>query len=587
MEIVRSLMKNNTLGLLFGLCVVLFVTEISGMLSRGPELTPQKHQRQAEKMDQFAVVFVKTNDDKIVPVSLQNINQMKVLLVLLEHQRGKNSKENPINATMITASELLLLNDALNAMSRNEFEEFYYGLAKEVGVGVKLPNLLGEGKLRMLINAAQKVEAIGLSTLCSSYFLPLDMQKLLIPTFINFSVDCLKNQIIEKYAQGRKIDLVGHPAQVNVAAFSSNGKKIISGCHGNQDNLIVWDISDINNVTHKVLIGHPDDVSAVALSSDGKRIVSGCLGDQDNLILWDSETGKKIQNLTGHPSHVNTVAFSSDGKRIISGCHGDHGDQDNLILWDISDIDNIAHKVLTGNEGSVWSVAFSPDNKKIVVGSDFNLIVWDISDSNDITHKMLKSPDFPLSGITTVAFSPDGKKIVSGSTLVEDSKPNFIVWDISDSNNITYEVIARSKYIDLVSFCSSGTRIMSRNALGDVIMWNISDIKHVTRTDFEQKLGFVLALSSDCTRSVSPGVHYDESENLILWTLLNDQEASILNNLNNCTVVQARLLYQLCLALQQGIAVKLTNTDAAVFNTLPDLVRNLLQGVVQASQKME
>ena len=65
--------------------------------------------------------------------------------------------------------------------------------------------------------------------------------------------------------------LVGHSDRVNSVAFSGDGKQIISGCSGAQNNLIVWDMADSHNVTHKVVMGHPGDVNAVAISFDGKK----------------------------------------------------------------------------------------------------------------------------------------------------------------------------------------------------------------------------------------------------------------------------------------------------------------------------
>ena len=41
------------------------------------------------------------------------------------------------------------------------------------------------------------------------------------------------------------------------------------------------------------VMGHSGGVEAVAFSSDGKRVVSGGLSD-DRLIMWDVETGAQV-----------------------------------------------------------------------------------------------------------------------------------------------------------------------------------------------------------------------------------------------------------------------------------------------------
>ncbi|KAJ1471481.1 quinon protein alcohol dehydrogenase-like superfamily [Baffinella frigidus] len=93
------------------------------------------------------------------------------------------------------------------------------------------------------------------------------------------------------------------------------------------------------------VFGHASWVQAVAFSSDGKRVVSGSLdtlvliwnaetgagsASLDMLvIIWNAETGAGVRTLAGHSDCVHTVAFSLDGKRVVSGA------ADSLvILWD-------------------------------------------------------------------------------------------------------------------------------------------------------------------------------------------------------------------------------------------------------------
>ena len=74
------------------------------------------------KTDKNAIVYVKTSDDKTIGVERWKIDEMKVLLVLLEHQKNMNSLNNPINATMITSEELQSISDALGYISLGTFE---------------------------------------------------------------------------------------------------------------------------------------------------------------------------------------------------------------------------------------------------------------------------------------------------------------------------------------------------------------------------------------------------------------------------------------------------------------------------------
>ena len=64
------------------------------------------------------------------------------------------------------------------------------------------------------------------------------------------------------------------------------------------------------------LKGHTDIVLCAAYSPDGKRIVSG--GEDKTLKVWDAETGAEVRSLKGHTGAVYSVAYSPDGRRIVS-----------------------------------------------------------------------------------------------------------------------------------------------------------------------------------------------------------------------------------------------------------------------------
>lgn len=64
--------------------------------------------------------------------------------------------------------------------------------------------------------------------------------------------------------------------------------------------------------------GHKGAVNSAAFSPDGKQIVSG--SDDSTVRVWDAETGETIVGpLRGHIGRVSSVSFSPDGTRIVSG----------------------------------------------------------------------------------------------------------------------------------------------------------------------------------------------------------------------------------------------------------------------------
>jgi WD40 repeat protein len=119
-------------------------------------------------------------------------------------------------------------------------------------------------------------------------------------------------------------ELKGHRQQVASAAFSSDGKRIVTGSWDHTAQ--VWDASTgkklLDPVGHK---GHI--VFAAAFSPDDERIVTG--GADNTVRVWDASTGAEIAVLKGHTAKVRSVNMTSDGKRLLTT------DQDGTaLLWD-------------------------------------------------------------------------------------------------------------------------------------------------------------------------------------------------------------------------------------------------------------
>jgi WD40 repeat protein len=64
------------------------------------------------------------------------------------------------------------------------------------------------------------------------------------------------------------------------------------------------------------LKGHTKTVNSAAFSSDGKSIVSASL--DETVRVWNASTGEQVHELEGHTHWVYSAAFSSDGKSIVS-----------------------------------------------------------------------------------------------------------------------------------------------------------------------------------------------------------------------------------------------------------------------------
>src|SRR5262249_31423941 len=81
------------------------------------------------------------------------------------------------------------------------------------------------------------------------------------------------------------------------------------------DNTVkVWDALTGHELL--TLKGHTKRVTSAAFSPDGKRLVSAA--EDKTVKVWDLETGQELLTVEGHSDH-NGVAFSPDGHRLVAG----------------------------------------------------------------------------------------------------------------------------------------------------------------------------------------------------------------------------------------------------------------------------
>jgi WD40 repeat protein len=149
-------------------------------------------------------------------------------------------------------------------------------------------------------------------------------------------------------------------------SFSLDGQRIVSSA----DNTVrIWDATTGEQIGAP-LTGHDKVVLSAAFSPDGRRIVSG--GEDNTIRVWNAATGEQLgAPITGHQLPVVDVAFSPDGQRFASASI-DH----TLRVWDAQSGKQIGVP-LTGHTDTVSSLAFSPDGEQIVSGSwDDTLLLW-------------------------------------------------------------------------------------------------------------------------------------------------------------------------------------------------------------------
>jgi WD40 repeat protein len=211
------------------------------------------------------------------------------------------------------------------------------------------------------------------------------------------------------------------------------------------------------NLPNPTLHGHTEAVYCAAFSPDGKYIVSGS-GD-DTVLIWDAQTGNHVLvPLKRHTHAVWCVAFSPDGRQIASGSW-----DNTIIVWDAV-MGKVVAGPFKGHTNTVQSVSFSPDGKKIVSGSlDKTVWIWDAQTGGNGVGPLKGHTSY----VTSAVFSGDGKQIASGSW-----DKTIRVWDAKSGRLVLGPLKGHKHWVYFVAFSPNGRRIVSVSLDGDACVWD-------------------------------------------------------------------------------------------------------------------
>jgi WD40 repeat protein/serine/threonine protein kinase len=191
--------------------------------------------------------------------------------------------------------------------------------------------------------------------------------------------------------------VLSHPSPVEAAAFSPDGKRIVTGSDDQTAQL--WDAATARRVGPP--LRHESKVNSVAFSPDGKTIVTG--NTDKTARLWDAATGRPIGVTLPHQDEILAVAFTSDGKLFLTGSI-----DKTARLWDTATGQPIGSPFR--HKDQLRAAAFSRDGKLLLTGSwDKTARLWDTATGQPVGSSM-QHP----AGVLSVAFSPDGKSLLTG-----------------------------------------------------------------------------------------------------------------------------------------------------------------------------
>ncbi|WP_374327161.1 KGGVGR-motif variant AAA ATPase [Azonexus sp.] len=294
----------------------------------------------------------------------------------------------------------------------------------------------------------------------------------------------------------------GHQGPVNSAAFSPDGKHILSA--SDDMSLLLWDALSGSKIQR--FDGHQGPVHSATFSPDSKLILSA--GFDSTLRLWDTLSGSEIRHFDGHLGWVNCAAFSSDGKFILSA-----SDDKSLLLSDALSGSEIQR--FNGHQGWVRCATFSPDGKFILSASnDQTLRLWDTLSGSEIQRF-----NGHQGWVNCAAFSPDGKFILSAS----DDK-SLLLWDALSGSEIR-RFDGHQGPVNSAAFSPDGKLILSASDDNTLRLWDTLSGSEIRRFSGHQGWVNCAAFSPDGTRILSAS----DDNTLRLWDTLSDSEIQRLN----------------------------------------------------------
>ncbi len=339
-------------------------------------------QNQAAQAEQQADIMVKTSDEQQVRIPGNRVHYFETLQAVLKDADAADNSAIPLPPVSRATMQQLLadLQLIVNPLHAADTED-------QAIVHAAAQSKITELSEQDFINARKAAQFLQSDLLLQLYdrdgitkaIAPILISDASIQALYDNNADYIqhilsmrsifKNEIYQYIKQDTWLEtntLTRHTAEVRSAAFSPNGKKIVTASYDNTAK--IWDA--LTGECLHALEGHTDRVWSAVFSPDGKKVATGSW--DKTAKIWDASTGQCLHTLEGHTDRVWSAVFSPDGKKVATGSW-----DKTAKIWDAL-TGEFLH-TLEGHTNWVCSAAFSPDGSKIVTASyDNTARIWQL-----------------------------------------------------------------------------------------------------------------------------------------------------------------------------------------------------------------
>lgn len=264
-------------------------------------------------------------------------------------------------------------------------------------------------------------------------------------------VACLENAQVKIMDAGGKIasvTLVGHAQPAYGAAFSPDGKYVITG--DEQAKIFLWDAKTGKQIReYPRTKGHTRGIQSIAFSPDGKQFLS--VGKDDAICLWNVAGGNPVQKIVGEPANFYGAFFTKAGS-VYAGTQAE-----GLRLLAPKTLATVLKLSLPGGQGAN-GFAMSPSySRGITCGRDGVVTVFDL-----VNKSRLKAMPGHLDFVTAADFTPNSKYAATSSI-----DGTVRVWDMNFYKEVA-QIDNRSYVGSPLAFTGDGKYMVSTNAFDTV-----------------------------------------------------------------------------------------------------------------------
>ena len=281
--------------------------------------------------------------------------------------------------------------------------------------------------------------------------------------------------------------IYGHTRTIHAAAFSPDGKKLVSG--GDDASIRIWDA--VTGAPLRMIGKGEDHLYQTAYSPDSKTLIQIASGagdlyaDHIELIrILDSESGALIQTIVGPDQKTNYIIhalYSPNSDEFASR-------QDDYSIWIFSMRERKALRIIKDQKYGVSTISYSPDGKILASGSYAGPIqLW-----NPDTGENIRTLHGHTGSVGFIVFSRDGRYIASAGRYTG----NVRIWDVETGENIqTLE--GHGKYAYAAGFSADGKHVVTGSDDDILRIWNVNTGAQEQAIDGSEKSIATFAYSPD------------------------------------------------------------------------------------------